>query len=94
VRAASAAESPAVISGIAWLVYRARQGRSGRPSGTSPVYQLRTGARHHLKASDPAAISPASADPWAIEPNREIHLHLSVTLDKLAANLRHSREEE
>ena len=55
----------AVLGGIAWLVYRARSDRPGRPAAAPATYQL------------PPARPPAleeSSNP-AIEPPREIHLH-------------------
>lgn len=74
----------AVLGGIAWLVYRARRNRPGRPSAARPVYQL----------------PPRPGRAWrppgrpVLEPGREIHLHLNVTPDQLAAILRHHTEED
>ena len=55
----------AVLGGIAWLVYRARQDRPGRPIAARPVYRLPPEARSRLEGSHNPAIGPA----------REIHLH-------------------
>jgi hypothetical protein len=74
----------AVTGGIAWLVYRARQDRRGGGIEARPVYRLPPGI--HLPVTDPSRP--------AIEPGREIHLHLNVTPDQLAAILRdHTKEE-
>ncbi len=40
----------------------------------------------------PQAVEAPAAQPAAIEPGREIHLHLSVSLDQLAALLQHYTE--
>ena len=74
----------AVLGGIAWLVYRARQDRPGRPITARPVYRLPPEVRPHLEASSRPAL----------EPGREVHLHFNVTPDQLAAILRHHAEEE
>jgi hypothetical protein len=73
----------AVLGGIGWLVYRARQDRPGRPIAPPVVSQLPPAARPQLEGSD---------KPTAIEPTREVHLHLTVSPDQLAAILRHHTE--
>jgi hypothetical protein len=66
----------AAVAGIAWLIYRARQDRPGRPIAARPVYQLAPETRPHLEAPGRPAIGPA----------REIHLHLhGLPPDQLAA---------
>lgn len=73
----------AVLGGIAWLVYRTRSERPGRPVTARPVYQLPPEVRPHLEESHKPAI----------EPPREVHLHLNVTPDQLAAIMRHYTRE-
>ena len=70
----------AVAAGVAWLVHQARR---GRPPGGPSAHQLAAGVRPHLEASGRPAIGPA----------REVHLHLNVTPDQLAAIVRHHTEE-
>lgn len=74
----------AVLGVIAWLVYRARQDRPGRPIEARPIAQLPPNPRPQLEGSDKPAIGPG----------RELHLHLNVTPDQLAAILRHYTDEE
>jgi hypothetical protein len=78
----------AIIGVIAWLVHRERSGparsdRPGRPITARPVCQV------------PPEVRPQLEEPHkpAIEPPREIHLHLNVSPDQLAAILRHYTEE-
>ena len=49
-----------------------------------PVHQLAAEVRPHLEASGRPAIGPG----------REVHLHLNVTPDQLAAIVRHHTEED
>jgi hypothetical protein len=59
--------------------------RRERPVITArPVYQLPPEPRPQLEASQRPAIGPG----------REVHLHLNVTPDQLAAILRHHTEED
>ena len=76
----------AIAAGVAWLVYRARQVVNVRPPDINarPAYQLAAEVRPHLEASGRPAIGPA----------REVHLHLNVTPDQLAAIVRHHTEED
>ena len=74
----------AVLGGLGWLVYRARSGtaRSDRPGGpiaARPVYQLTPDPRPRLEETHKRPI----------EPPCEVHLHLNVTPDQLAAIVRH-----
>ena len=55
----------AVAGGIAWLIYRARQDRPGRPIAARPVYQLPPEARPRLEDSQSGHRAAA----------REVHLH-------------------
>lgn len=73
----------AVLGGIGWLVYRTRQDRPGRPIEARPVVQLSPDPSLRLEGSYKPAISPA----------REVHLHLNVSLEQLAAIVRHYTEE-
>jgi hypothetical protein len=73
----------AVLGVVAWLVWRPRQDRPARLITARPLHQL---------AAQPRAELPAPASP-AIEPGREVHLHLNVTPDQLAAIMRHYTEE-
>jgi hypothetical protein len=73
----------AAAGGIGCLVYRTRSERPGRPVAARPVYQLPPEARPRLEESSNPAIGPA----------REVHLHLNVTPDQLAAIMRHHTEE-
>ena len=74
----------AVAGLVALLVYRTRQDRPGRPIVARPVYQLPPEVQPHLEGSRKPAI----------EPGRELHLHLNVTPDQLAAIVRHHTEED
>lgn len=74
----------AVLGGIALLAYRARSEPRRRPIGAPAVYELPPESRPVL----------SSEHKTAIEPPREIHLHISVTPDQLAAIMRHYTEEE
>jgi hypothetical protein len=74
----------AVLGGIAWLVYRARQDRPGRPIVSPAVYRLPPGAPPRLQGPGRPAL----------EPGRELHLHLTVSADQLAAIMRHYTEED
>ena len=66
----------AVLGGIAFLVYRARQDRPGPPIAARPVYRLPPEPRPSLEAPSRPAL----------EPGREIHLHLhGLTPDQIAA---------
>jgi hypothetical protein len=66
----------AAVAGIAWLVHQARQDRPGRPISAPPMYQVPPDPRPRLEGSHNRAIEPA----------REIHLHLhGLTPDQLAA---------
>ena len=73
----------AVIGGIALLVYRARQNPPGRPIAAPPMSRLATAERPQLEVSHKPAIGPAS----------EVHLHLNVSPDQVAAIVRHYTEE-
>jgi hypothetical protein len=57
----------AALGSAAWLVYRARQGRPGRPVLAPVVYEQPRERPVLLEASQPRA---------AIEPPREIHIHI------------------
>jgi hypothetical protein len=59
-------------------IARGRRSRPGRCTGDTPE------ARPRLEVPDRPAV----------EPGREIHLHLNVTLDQLAVVLRHAIEEK
>ena len=74
----------AILGGVAWLVYRARSDRPARPIAARLMYPVPPAARPELEGSDKPAIGPA----------REVHLHLSVTPDQLAAIMRHHLEED
>ena len=79
----------AVLGAVACLVYRGRSGprrsdRPGRPIAALPVYQLPPESRPRLEETSKPAIGPG----------REIHLHLNVTPDQLAAIMRHHTEEK
>lgn len=66
----------AIVGGVAWLVYRARSDRPRRPIAARPVYRLPPEPRPRLEGSHKPAI----------EPGREIHLHLhGLTPDQIAA---------
>ena len=58
----------AILGGIGWLVYRARQPRRGEPIAARAVYQVTAAAPERLEASQPPAI----------EPPREVHVHIHV----------------
>jgi hypothetical protein len=70
----------AAIGGVALLVYRARQASSS----ALPMYQLPAEERPHLESPRKPAIGPG----------REVHLHLNVTPDQLAAIMQHHLEED
>ena len=73
----------AIAGVVALLVYRARRDRPGRPIAAPVAYQLPPTAPQRLEVPDHPAIAPA----------REIHLHLSVSPDELAAIMRHVRKD-
>jgi hypothetical protein len=74
----------AVLGAVAGLVYRARQDPPGRPIGARTVSQLPPVSRSGLEGSYKSAIGAG----------REVHLHLNVTPDQLAAILRNHTEED
>ena len=75
----------AVAGGIAVLVWRARSDRRGRPVSARPVVQAPRERPAPLRGSQPRP---------AVEPPRsEVHLHLNVDPDQLAAIVRHYTEE-
>ena len=74
----------AVLGGVGFLVWRARQDRPGRPIAARLMYPVPPAARPELEGSDKPAIGRA----------REVHLHLNVSPDQLAAIVRHYTEEE
>jgi hypothetical protein len=74
----------AVLGGVALLVYRTRQDRPGAVFTARPVPPAPPDRRPAL----------SSGHKQAIEPPREVHLHLNVSPDQLAAILRHHLEEE
>ena len=74
----------AVLGGVGWLVYRARRDGAARPVAARPVYRLPPAAPPRLEASSRPAL----------EPGREVHLHLTITPDQLAAILRQQHTEE
>lgn len=49
----------AVLGGIAWLIWRARQDRPGRPIEARPVVQLPLNPRPQLEVSRKSANGPA-----------------------------------
>jgi hypothetical protein len=66
----------AVLGGIDWLVYRARQDRPGRPVAAPGAYQVRLEPQPELPPSRKAAIGPG----------RELHINLhGLTPDQIAA---------
>jgi hypothetical protein len=69
----------AAAAGITWLVLRARRAAKSAPAvpvSAPPAYQLAPGIR----------LSQTAARPPAIEPPRELHVHLhGLTPDQLAA---------
>ena len=70
----------AVLGGLGWLVIRARRGR--------PIAD-----RADVSGiPDPRPRLEGPSRP-TIEPTREIHSHLNVTLEQLAAIIRHNTEE-
>jgi uncharacterized membrane protein YccC len=73
----------AVAAGIGVLIWRVRSDRPGRPISARVVSLQPPGPRPQL--SEPS--KPA------IEPAREVHLHLNVTPDELAAIVRHYTQE-
>lgn len=73
----------AVLGGIAVLIYRARSDRPGRPIAAPVVSPLPPVSRPRLEEPSKPAIGPA----------REVHLHLNVSADQLAAIMRHYTEE-
>ena len=74
----------AVLGGVAFLVWRARQDRPGRPIAARLMYPVPPAARPELEGSGKPAIAPG----------REVHLHLNVSPDQLAAIVRHYTEED
>ncbi|MGH3231637.1 MAG: hypothetical protein ACRDOA_24160 [Streptosporangiaceae bacterium] len=74
----------AVLAGIAWLVRQARQDRPGAPIAARSVVRYPPGIR----------TARADSSRPAIEPPREVHLHLNVTPGQLAAIMRHHTEED
>jgi hypothetical protein len=78
----------AVLGAVAWLVYRARQDRPvlGRRDPSPSIQATPIAARPvHQLAAEP--------QPQLEAPGREVHLHLNVTPDQLAAIMRHYTEE-
>jgi hypothetical protein len=73
----------AVLGGIGWLVYRARQDRPGAAIAARPASTLPSVQRPQLEVSDKPAIGPG----------REVHYHFHVSAEELAAILRHYTEE-
>jgi hypothetical protein len=96
----------AVLGAAAVLVHRARSDRPGRPIPARVVSRVPPESRPQLEVSHISAVRKTSAqsrpaggeithpDYAAIEPPREIHVHLNVSPDQLAAILRHYTEEE
>jgi hypothetical protein len=74
----------AVAGGIGVLVYRARSDRPGQAIAARPVYQLPPETRPQLSEPSKPAIGPG----------REVHLHLNVSPEQLAAIVRHYTEED
>ena len=74
----------AVLGGVAFLVWRSRQDRPGRPIAARLMYPVPPAARPELEDSGKPAIGPG----------REVHLHLNVSPDQLAAIVRHYTEED
>jgi hypothetical protein len=74
----------AAAGGITYLVHRARQDRSGRPIAGRPVYPVPPAGQPHLEELSKPALEPA----------REVHLHLNVSPDQLAAIMRHYTQDE
>jgi hypothetical protein len=75
----------AILGALGWLFYRARLDRPGRPIEARPVVQLPPAVRPQLEEP---------SKPAAIEPAREVHLHLNVSPDQLAAIMRHYTGED
>jgi nitrate reductase NapE component len=73
----------AVLGGIGFLIWRARSERPGRPIAAAVVRPLPPATRPGLEEPSKPAFSPA----------REVHLHLNVSADELAAIVRHYTEE-
>jgi hypothetical protein len=98
----------AVAGVVGLLVYRARSDRPGRPVAAPVVYELPPEVRPQLEESHISAapeirngasdlgpeLCHGVAQLRAIEPPREIHLHLNVSPDQLAAIMRHYTEEK
>jgi hypothetical protein len=74
----------AVLAGIVFLAVRARSERPRAPIGARAVSQLPLRPKPQLSPDHKAAIGPA----------REVHLHLNVSPDQLAAIVRHYTEED
>ena len=74
----------AVLGMIGLVVYRVRQDRPRRAITPPAVYQVPRAAQQRLEAPQPLAI----------EPPREVHLHITVSPEQLAAILRHSANEQ
>lgn len=73
------------VAGIAWLVRLARSDRQAPPIAVPSNYQLAPpDQRPELKGSSKQVLRPG----------REIHLHLNVTSDQLAAIMRYYAGEE
>ena len=81
----------AVLGAVAWLDLAGAPGPPGPADHRTASEQLAARPVRELPA-EPRAELPATASP-AIEPGREVHLHLNVTPDQLAAIMRHYTEE-
>jgi hypothetical protein len=79
---AAAVITVAVLAAAGLLIWRTRSERPGRPVTARPIVQLPPSPVPRLEDSSKPAIGPA----------REIHLHLSLTPDQLAAIMRHHTE--
>jgi uncharacterized membrane protein YccC len=73
----------AVAAGIGVLIWRVRSDRPGRPISARVVSLHPPEPRPQLSEPSKPAIGPA----------REVHLHLNVSPDQLAAIVRHYTEE-
>jgi hypothetical protein len=85
----------AVAAATGLLIWRVRQERPRAPVAARQVSQVPPEIRPALEVPRKPAPDPAGVGfRRAIEPPREIHLHLNVSADELAAIMRHCTEGE